>query len=166
MFDIYDPENNRLAIDVHFIEETALSFLRKMLSIRCAERQIALAKKNNLIGGPVHLGIGQEAIVGVAAELRASDRVFGAIQISCHILAMNFNVKALFAEILGRKTGFSKGMGGSMHLGWDQPSGFYGSVPIVSGTVPLALGAGLAAKLQKTGDVAIAYLATGQWKKV
>ena len=47
-----------------------------------------------------------------------------------------------------------------MHL-WDQPNGFYGSVPIVAGTVPLAVGAGLAAKLQSTNDVAVAYLGDG-----
>ena len=47
-----------------------------------------------------------------------------------------------------------------MHL-WDQPNGFYGSVPIVAGTVPLAVGAGLAAKLQQTSDVAVAYLGDG-----
>ena len=47
-----------------------------------------------------------------------------------------------------------------MHL-WDQPKGFYGSVPIVAGTVPLAVGAGLAAKLQQSGDVAVAYLGDG-----
>jgi pyruvate dehydrogenase E1 component alpha subunit len=51
-------------------------------------------------------------------------------------------------------------MGGSMHL-WDQPRGFYGSVPIVAGTVALAVGAGLAAKLQRSGDVAVAYLGDG-----
>jgi pyruvate dehydrogenase E1 component alpha subunit len=51
-------------------------------------------------------------------------------------------------------------MGGSMHL-WDQPNGFYGSVPIVSGTVPLAVGAALAAKLQGSGDVGVAYLGDG-----
>jgi pyruvate dehydrogenase E1 component alpha subunit len=66
----------------------------------------------------------------------------------------------LFAEILGKDTGLSKGMGGSMHL-WDQARGFYGSVPIVSGTVSLAVGAGLAAKFQKSEDVAVAYLGDG-----
>jgi pyruvate dehydrogenase E1 component alpha subunit len=51
-------------------------------------------------------------------------------------------------------------MGGSMHL-WDQPNGFYGSVPIVAGTVPLAVGAGLAAKMQGTSDIAVAYFGDG-----
>jgi pyruvate dehydrogenase E1 component alpha subunit len=66
----------------------------------------------------------------------------------------------LFAEVLARKTGHSRGMGGSMHL-WDQSVGFYGSVPIVAGTVSLAVGAAVAARLQDTGDVAVAYLGDG-----
>jgi len=51
-------------------------------------------------------------------------------------------------------------MGGSMHL-YDQPNGFYGSVPIVAGTVPLAVGAAMAAKMQKTNDIGVAYLGDG-----
>jgi pyruvate dehydrogenase E1 component alpha subunit len=64
------------------------------------------------------------------------------------LLALNSNFYRLFAEVLGKETGFSKGMGGSMHL-YDQPNGFYGSVPIVAGTVALAVGAAMAAKMQK-----------------
>jgi pyruvate dehydrogenase E1 component alpha subunit len=134
---------------------------RMMNLIRKAEQQLGLGRKEGLIGGPVHLGVGQEAVaVGVSSSLRVSDRVFGAHRSHSHLLALGSSVQKLFAEVLGRDTGLSKGMGGSMHL-WDQPLGFYGSVPIVSGTVPLAVGAGLAAKLQKTTDVAVAYLGDG-----
>ena len=73
---------------------------------------------------------------------------------------MGSSLHRLFAEILGKDTGLSRGMGGSMHL-WDQPNGFYGSVPIVSGTVPLAVGAALAAKLQGGGNVGVSYLGDG-----
>ena len=76
------------------------------------------------------------------------------------MLALGSEPWRLFAEVLGRDTGLSKGLGGSMHM-WDQPNGFYGSVPIVAGTVSLAVGAGLAAKMQKTGDIAVAYLGDG-----
>lgn len=113
------------------------------------------------IGGPVHLGVGQEAIpVGLSTHLRSTDRIFGAHRSHSHLLALGSSVHKLFAEILGKNTGHSKGMGGSMHL-WDRPLGFYGSVPIVAGTVPLAVGAGLAAKMQNTGDIAVAYLGDG-----
>ena len=61
---------------------------------------------------------------------------------------------------MGKETGFSKGMGGSMHL-FDQSSGFYGSVPIVAGTVSLAVGAAMAAKMQGTNDIGVAYIGDG-----
>jgi TPP-dependent pyruvate/acetoin dehydrogenase alpha subunit len=136
-------------------------YMTAMKRIRLAERQLAAARRDGLIGGPVHLGVGQEAVaVGVSAHLRASDRVFGAHRSHSHLLALGSSVHGLFAEVLGKDPGHSRGMGGSMHL-WDQSKGFYGSVPIVAGTVALAVGAGLAAKLQKTGDVAVAYLGDG-----
>jgi TPP-dependent pyruvate/acetoin dehydrogenase alpha subunit len=141
--------------------ESLRAYLSAMQRIRLSERQLAVGRRDGLIGGPVHLGVGQEAVaVGVSAHLRASDRVFGAHRSHSHLLALGSSVEGLFAEVLGRDTGHSKGMGGSMHL-WDQPKGFYGSVPIVAGTVPLAVGAGLAAKLQQGGDVAVAYLGDG-----
>ena len=137
------------------------NLLRSMLKIRLVERKLAVGRKEGLIGGPVHLGVGQEAVaVGVSACLRNSDRVFGAHRSHSHLLALGSSVHKLFAEVLGKETGHSKGMGGSMHL-WDQPNGFYGSVPIVSGTVSLAVGAGLAAKLQNSEDISVAYLGDG-----
>ncbi len=139
----------------------AEKYLLSMLRIRLVERKLADGRKQGLIGGPVHLGVGQEAVaVGLSAGLRKTDRVFGAHRSHSHLLALGSSVHKLFAEVLGRETGHSRGMGGSMHL-WDQPNGFYGSVPIVSGTVSLAVGAGLAAKLQNAGDVAIAYFGDG-----
>ena len=136
-------------------------YLEAMLNIRIIEDRLAQARKENLIGGPVHLGAGQEAVaVGISAQLTQKDRVFGGHRSHPHILALNLDPHKLFAEILGKDTGFSKGMGGSMHL-WDQKNGFYGSVPIVAGTVPLAVGAGLAAKMQETNDIAVAYFGDG-----
>lgn len=138
-----------------------LPLLRSMLRIRQAERCLAEGRRTRQIGGPVHLGVGQEAVaVGVATQLRTTDRVFGAHRSHSHVLAAGASLHGLFAEVLGRASGLSRGMGGSMHL-WDGPHGFYGSVPIVAGTVPLAVGAALAAKMQGTGDVAVAYLGDG-----
>ena len=136
-------------------------YLYKMLLIRMVEKQLAEGKRDGIIGGPVHLGVGQEAIAtGVSESLKTTDRVFGAHRSHSHILAMNQEVQPLFAEVLGKVTGYSKGMGGSMHL-WSQPFGFYGSVPIVAGTVSIAVGAAMAAKLQGTDDVAVVYLGDG-----
>ena len=157
-----DPAHYQQPIDVAGQDPaTLLAQLQMMLRIRLAERCLAEGRRDGLIGGPVHLGVGQEAVaVGVAAELRKTDRVFGAHRSHSHVLSMGSSLHRLFAEILGKDTGLSRGMGGSMHL-WDQPNGFYGSVPIVSGTVPLAVGAALAAKMQGGGDVGLSYLGDG-----
>ena len=139
--------------------------LKKMLSlmiiIRQTEQQLAIAKKEGLIGGPGHLGAGQEAIaVGISHNLKKTDRVFGNHRSHSHLLALNPDFYRLFAEILGKETGFSRGMGGSMHL-FDQPNGFYGSTPIVAGTVPLAVGTALASKIENSKDVSISYFGDG-----
>jgi len=160
--DLVSPDRFREPLDVDQVTAlVARQFLCSMLRIRIAENRLAEARRDGLIGGPVHLGVGQEAIaVGVSASLRPTDRIFGAHRSHSHLLALGSSVHGLFAEVLGKDTGHSRGMGGSMHL-WDQTKGFYGSVPIVAGTVALAVGAGLAAKLQKTGEVAVAYLGDG-----
>ncbi len=154
---IIDQELNISVISSKVLIEQLTSMIR----IRQSEVKIAEMRRDGLIGGPVHLGAGQEAIaVGISSHLRKSDRVFSAHRSHAHLLALGTDVRKLFAELLGKSTGLTHGMGGSMHL-WDQPNGFYGSVPIVAGTVPLAVGAGLAAKMQKSGDVAVAYFGDG-----
>ena len=161
-----DPANYHDAISIEGFEKgTLINFIRSMILIRKVENRLAKGRQEGLIGGPIHLGVGQEAIaVGVSNQLRPTDRVFGAHRSHSHLLALNPNFYKLFAEVLGKETGFSKGMGGSMHL-CDQSHGFYGSVPIVAGTVPLAVGAGLAAKMQavngQNSDIGVAYIGDG-----
>jgi TPP-dependent pyruvate/acetoin dehydrogenase alpha subunit len=132
-----------------------------MLTIRVVEQKLAQMRKSGLIGGPVHLGAGQEAIaVGISKFLRKSDRIFSGHRSHAHLLALGAEPRKLFAEVLGKKTGFTKGAGGSMHL-WDGDNGFLGSVPIVAGTVSLAVGAALASRLQGKSDIAVAYFGDG-----
>lgn len=152
--------HNPISIKNHDINLLS-KMLKSMILIRKTEQQLALGRKNGLIGGPVHLGAGQEAVaVGISQSLQKTDRVFGGHRSHSHLLALNPDFYRLFAEILGKDTGFSRGMGGSMHL-WDQPSGFYGSVPIVAATVPLAVGAAMAAKMQNTNDIGCVYIGDG-----
>lgn len=157
-----DPSAFHAPIDLRDETPAVLAgYYRQMLLIRKAEQQLAVARRDGLIGGPVHLGVGQEAVaVGVTAALRSTDRVFGAHRSHSHLLAMGSSLHGFFAETLGKDTGLSRGMGGSMHL-WDQPRGFYGSVPIVAGTVPLAVGAAMAAKMQGSSDVGVTYFGDG-----
>lgn len=157
-----EAKSNQEELQIGAVSPAELqSHLYKMMLIRRVERQLAQARRDGLIGGPVHLGVGQEAVaVGMSSTLRETDRVFGAHRSHSHLLALGSDVRKLFAEVLARETGLSRGMGGSMHL-WDQSVGFYGSVPIVAGTVSLAVGAAMAARLQGTTDVAVAYLGDG-----
>ena len=163
--DLKELSNPKKYHDPISIKDQDIGILKNMLStmllIRKTEQQLALGRKNGLIGGPVHLGAGQEAIaVGISQNLKKTDRAFGAHRSHSHLLALNPDFYRLFAEVLGKETGFSKGMGGSMHL-YDQSNGFYGSVPIVAGTVSLAVGAAMAAKMQKTDDIGVAYIGDG-----
>lgn len=156
--DLADPSKYHEPLDITGRDPVVLrAQLRGMVSIRLVEQHLAAMRRDGQIGGPVHLGVGQEGVaVGVSQFLRSSDMVFGAHRSHAHVLALGSNIRGLFAEVLGKDTGLSRGMGGSMHL-WDEPRGFYGSVPIVAGTVPLAVGAGLAAKLKGTDDLGVSY---------
>jgi pyruvate dehydrogenase E1 component alpha subunit len=139
----------------------ALDLLKNMLQIRLFEKLCAKQKENGVIGGPVHLAIGQEAIpVGISAFINNTDYVFSAHRSHAHLLALGSNPRELFAEILGKSTGLVGGFGGSMHLA-DKSVGFHGSVPIVAGTVPLALGAAFACKRRAENSIAVSYFGDG-----
>lgn len=138
-----------------------LNSLAKMLEIRLAEEAIGELVVSGEAKCPCHLAIGQEAVpVGVSRSLRRTDRVFGNHRSHGQYLALGGDLGKLIAEILGRNTGASRGLGGSMHL-FAGEQGFLGSVPIVAGTVPLAVGAALAAKADGKGDVGVAYFGDG-----
>jgi len=136
-------------------------FLRTMLLIRSAEEQIAEWVEQGRVHCPCHLSIGQEAVAaGIAPALRKTDRLFGNHRSHAHYLAVGGELYGLLAEVLGRADGCSHGMGGSMHLRSPQ-CGFLGSVPIVAGTIPIAVGAALAAKMDGGSDIAVAFFGDG-----
>jgi pyruvate dehydrogenase E1 component alpha subunit len=146
--DLADSEHYREPIDITGRDPVLLlNSLRMMLTIRFCEETIGELARSGETRTPCHLGIGQEAIaVGVSSHLTSRDRVFGTHRSHSHFLAQGGGIYELIAEVLGRADGASRGMGGSMHL-YGKSFGFYGSVPIVGATVPLSVGAGLAAKL-------------------
>jgi len=138
-----------------------LAFLDMMLRIRVTEEVIAELVESGTVKCPCHLGIGQEAVaVGVAACLTPRDRAFGTHRSHSHYLAMGGPLPGLLAEVLGRASGCSGGMGGSMHL-IAREQGFWGSVPIVAATVPVAVGAALSARLGGVDAVAVAFFGDG-----
>lgn len=139
------------------LKKDLLNVYKKMFTIRSVELILAQNKKKGTIIGPVHLAIGQEAIAsGISVSLSKSDRVFGNHRSHGHLLALNTNLKKFFSEILARADGLSKGFGGSMHL-IDKSVGFYGSTPIVGGTVPIATGSALESKLSSNKSITISY---------
>jgi TPP-dependent pyruvate/acetoin dehydrogenase alpha subunit len=157
-----DPQRLMTPIDVAGFDAAWLQrALRDMTLIRVAEEAIGSWVEQGVARAPCHLGIGQEGVaVGVASQLRPTDRVFGNHRSHSHFLALGGDVYELLAEVLGKADGASRGMGGSMHL-YAKAVGFHGSVPIVGATIPIAVGAGLAAKLDGSDDVAVAFFGDG-----
>lgn len=157
-----DPSAFNDSIDLGQVtSDWAMGKLRDMVRIRAAEEAIAKLVESGEARCPCHLAIGQEAVaVGVSTHVNSGDRVFGAHRSHSHYLALGGDVERLFAEILGKESGASKGMGGSMHL-YGPEVGFHGSVPIVAATIPIATGAALAAKMDDNGALAVSYFGDG-----
>ncbi|WP_455367818.1 thiamine pyrophosphate-dependent dehydrogenase E1 component subunit alpha [[Eubacterium] cellulosolvens] len=113
------------------------------------------------IPGFVHLSIGQEAVaVGVCSSLRKDDYIAGTHRGHGHCIAKGADIKLMFAELFGKKTGYCKGKGGSMHIA-DFSVGFLGNSGIVGAGVPAAVGAALSAKLRGSNQVAAAVFGDG-----
>jgi pyruvate dehydrogenase E1 component alpha subunit len=160
--DLADPAAYSFPIDVRGADkDTLIKYLIDMLTIRITEEAVGKLVEEGLARTPCHLGIGQEGIaVGVSASLCKEDRVLGGHRSHSHYLALGGDIYGLLAEILGKATGVSGGMGGSMHLN-GKSVGFYGCVPLVAATVPIAVGAALAAKMDGSKAIAVSYFGDG-----
>lgn len=161
-YELTDPGCCHDAIDVDEVEEPLLlAMYEKMVEIRLVEYTIASLVKQGIAKCPCHLSIGQEAIpVALSLSLDSGDKLFGNHRSHGHFLAQGGTSQSLLSEVLGKVSGCSGGMGGSMHLIAIE-EGFYGSVPIVAGTVPIAVGAAVAAKMDKSRGVVISYFGDG-----
>ena len=132
-----------------------------MLRIRMVEERIAKLYSEEEMRCPVHLSIGQESVaVGVCEHLQKNDIVMSAHRAHAHYLAKGGNLKAMLAELYGKSTGCAMGKGGSMHL-IDLESGFFGSVPIVGSTIPIAVGVAWAFKMKKSTNIVTVFLGDG-----
>jgi pyruvate dehydrogenase E1 component alpha subunit len=141
--------------------ELLLSFYRRMLLIRAFEDKVHEAFQRNLVFGTTHLCQGQEAVsVGAIECLRADDSLTYTYRGHGQVIARGMDPQAAFAEIFGRETGCSRGLGGSMHLA-DLSLGLLGSFAIVGAGLPVALGAALAAQLNDRGQVAMTFFGDG-----
>jgi pyruvate dehydrogenase E1 component alpha subunit len=133
----------------------------KMLEIRRFEERIGEEYVKGLVPGLVHTSIGQEAVaVGVCANLRKDDYVFGTHRGHGIAIAKGVPLDKLAAEILGKEGGCCRGRGGSMRVAYVDVGLLY-SCPIVGTGLPLATGAGLSIKMRKTDQVAACFFGDG-----
>lgn len=141
--------------------EDKKSLLGKMLQIRRFEEKCAQGFMQAKIKGFCHLYIGEEAIaVGSISVLDPEDAVITAYRDHGHALARGLSCRECMAELFGKKTGCSKGKGGSMHL-FSAEKHFYGGHGIVAGQTPLGAGLAFAQKYLGNGKVTICYLGDG-----
>ncbi len=141
--------------------EQLLDAYRRMRMIRAFETRLGDLVAAGKMGGFMHLYLGEEAVaVGVCSHLSESDIVTSTHRGHGHCIAKGVDVPGMMAELYGRATGICKGKGGSMHIA-DLDKGMLGANGIVGAGIPLATGAGLSAKLRRSGDVAVAFFGDG-----
>jgi len=137
--------------------ERLKAFYVQMTRIRRAEEAIVARYPEQEIRCPTHLSIGQEAVaVGICQALSEQDVVLSGHRCHAHYLAKGGSLRRMFAELYGKATGCCGGKGGSMHLASPE-TGMLGASAIVAGTVPIAVGAALAAALRGSDDVSVAF---------
>ncbi len=142
-------------------KEVSSDLLRQMVLIRRFEEKAAEMYARGRIRGFLHLYIGQEAVaVGAVPHLRPTDYIVSHYREHGHALARGLEPPRLMAELFGKATGVSKGMGGSMHL-FDASKRFMGGYAIVAGHLPLACGLALGCQKLGTDDVVACFFGDG-----
>ncbi len=138
-----------------------IEIYRKMVTIRLFEEKIIDLYARGLVPGLAHLYVGEEAIaVGVCANLRDEDYITSTHRGHGHVIAKGAELKYMMAELFGKKTGYCKGKGGSMHIA-DVAIGILGANGIAGGGIPIAVGAALSAKIRKTDQVTACFFGDG-----
>ena len=144
-----------------FSKKTLVQMYETMNKIRMFEQKLQEFFAAGEIPGFVHLYLGEEAVAtGACAALTDKDAITSTHRGHGHLLAKGGDLKLMMAEIFGRKTGYCKGKGGSMHIA-DMDLGILGANGIVGGGGPLAVGAALAAQYKKTDNVALCFFGDG-----
>jgi TPP-dependent pyruvate/acetoin dehydrogenase alpha subunit len=149
-------------------KEILIEMYRRMIRIRMFELEAINLFKRGEVKGAVHPYIGQEASgVGICMALKKEDLIAGTHRSHGHNIAKGADPKKMFAEILGRETGYCKGRGGSMHIAAFD-TGSLGALAIVGAGIPIAVGAALGFKMQGQKRVAVPFTGdaggnTGNW---
>jgi TPP-dependent pyruvate/acetoin dehydrogenase alpha subunit len=141
--------------------DAALGLLATMWRIRLFEERVVQLKQADEVHGLVHLSVGQEGVAApVCAQLRDDDAVYSGHRAHGHAIAKGASLERTMAELMGRDGGLCRGLGGSMHL-VDAARGFMGATGVVGGTIPIALGSALAARLRGDDAVAVVFFGDG-----
>ena len=144
-----------------FSKEQEFHALRQMLLIRRFEEKAGQMYGMGLIGGFCHLYIGQEAVVvGMQMAKRDGDQMITGYRDHGHMLACGMDPKGVMAELTGRRGGYSKGKGGSMHM-FSREKNFYGGHGIVGAPAPLGTGLAFANKYRGNDSVCLTFFGDG-----
>ncbi|MBR2688225.1 MAG: pyruvate dehydrogenase (acetyl-transferring) E1 component subunit alpha [Aquamicrobium sp.] len=146
---------------LEFTKEQELSAYRLMLLMRRFEEKAGQLYGMGFIGGFCHLYIGQEAVVtGLKMSLIEGDQMITAYRDHAHMLAMEMSPRGVMAELTGRRGGYSKGKGGSMHM-FSKEKNFYGGHGIVGAQVSLGTGLAFANRYRGNKNVSVTYFGDG-----
>ncbi len=150
------------APSAHTLDKSALlRMYEQMKTIRVFEERAGKEFASGKVPGFVHLYAGEEAVaVGVCSHLMDDDFITSHHRGHGHCIAKGVSVREMVAELLGREAGACRGKGGSMHIA-DVNKGMLGANGIVGGGFPLASGAGLTAKYNGKGQVAVCFFGDG-----
>jgi pyruvate dehydrogenase E1 component alpha subunit len=141
--------------------EQEIAAYREMLLIRRFEEKAGQLYGMGLIGGFCHLYIGQEAVVvGMLMSVEPGDQIITAYRDHGHMLATGMDPKGVMAELTGRRSGYSKGKGGSMHM-FSVEKNFFGGHGIVGAPAPLGTGLALANKYRGNDRVCLTFFGEG-----
>jgi len=141
--------------------EKLIEMYRAMVRIRTFEERVVKEFAAGKIPGAVHLYAGEEAVAtGACANLRPDDYITSTHRGHGHLIAKGGKTDRMMAELYGKKTGYNKGKGGSMHLA-DMEIGILGANAIVGAGIPIAAGAALSAQMRGTDQVVIGFLGDG-----
>ena len=139
----------------------SLELYRVMLTIRRFEETALSLRLEGRIYGTMHPYVGQEAIAaGVSAALRPGDRIVSNHRGHGHLISRGADLGRMMAELFGRRDGYSRGKGGSMHIA-DFDLGILGANGIVGAGLPIAVGSGLAAQILGDESVTVAFFGDG-----
>lgn len=142
-------------------KDTALSIFERMLLIRHVEESISAHYGKQKMRCPTHLSSGQEGVpASLSVLLTHQDYAVSTHRGHAHYLGKGGEIDGLIAELHGKATGCSKGIGGSMHL-IDTRVGFMGTTAIVGNTIPIGVGLGLSIKTLSEHKISVIFLGDG-----